>query len=739
MDKRAQLLAMLGMAAMLGMLAGCGQNAQNPRDYSQVCATGTLWNGSQCVLDAADIADADATDAVTTDAADTDAKSAADTVDASDGTDATDSAASADSADGAGETGEDAGTDAGVDVPADGTTVCAADCTGKNCGSDGCGGSCGDCALTATTPVCSAAGVCVATQCVPNCADSSCGPDGCGGFCGTCGPGSACTLGYCATLVPELSCVGNCGKIAAGGCSCKAGCSGDSCCGDLASTCGCQPGCTGVLCGPDGCGGSCGVCEGGADCKDGACVVNPCVPDPCSGHGSCNGGMCSCDLGFDATACDACMPGYIGYPDCTSDPCLNQDCSGHGVCDPGSGACTCDSGFTGSICATCAFASQSWPNCSADPCTSQTCSGNGICVPTSGFCLCSPAFVGKQCGACLDPAASFPVCGEVTPTYDPDPILDAIDCPFCATRLENFPVTPDNTDTIPPQVLAAIPPNGATVGPNTPLALVLSEAIVPESITQNTFKLLVTGTNFPVAGNVRMEALPSGETLLIFLPTNLNVSGSFTLSLSGAYDKGGNLLTPWSSTFQIDSNLAGMDFGTNTSFENGTLGCSILGAANALPVSEDLTPTDGNLQLVLSSEDSAMLGSTSALANQVSIVTCGPFALPPDSGVLQFDYAFATSESGSGIYDDVALVFVSGPGGSTGGAISSASASNLTGFTSAYGLPDGSTVARTTGSQTATLSGIGTLGKFITLTFVVSDVGDTLKTSLLTVDHVRWF
>jgi hypothetical protein len=62
---------------------------------------------------------------------------------------------------------------------------CAADCTGKVCGDDGCGGSCGTC----TAPdVCDAAGQC----CTPDCTSKECGDDGCGGSCGACAEGNYC-------------------------------------------------------------------------------------------------------------------------------------------------------------------------------------------------------------------------------------------------------------------------------------------------------------------------------------------------------------------------------------------------------------------------------------------------------------------------------------------------------------------------------------------------------------------
>jgi hypothetical protein len=97
-----------------------------------------------------------------------------------------------------------------------GTCTCMPDCTGKVCGSDGCGGSCGGCP---STQACSAAGQC---ECVPQCAGKACGPDGCGGMCGMCSSGTC--------------------NMSTGVCE------------------GCVPQCSGKVCGPNGCGQACGQC-----------------------------------------------------------------------------------------------------------------------------------------------------------------------------------------------------------------------------------------------------------------------------------------------------------------------------------------------------------------------------------------------------------------------------------------------------------------------------------------------
>jgi hypothetical protein len=115
---------------------------------------------------------------------------------------------------------------------------CTPACTGKLCGDDGCGGSCGSC-KTGTS--CSA-GKC---SCSPACAGKLCGDDGCGGSCGSCKTGTTCSAGKCS----------------------------------------CSPVCAGKSCGDDGCGGSCGSCKTGSWCSAGKCVPSTQVCDPVTNSG----------------------------------------------------------------------------------------------------------------------------------------------------------------------------------------------------------------------------------------------------------------------------------------------------------------------------------------------------------------------------------------------------------------------------------------------------------------------
>ena len=116
-------------------------------------------------------------------------------------------------------------------TPPDAETVGPDDpCELRECGSDGEGGSCGECDVG---ELCNLAGRCVAT-CTPQCTNKECGSDGCGGECGECGDFEQCVAGSC----------------------------------ELTEVCDCE----GAVCGPDNCGNLCGICTGQTTCSGGRCV-----------------------------------------------------------------------------------------------------------------------------------------------------------------------------------------------------------------------------------------------------------------------------------------------------------------------------------------------------------------------------------------------------------------------------------------------------------------------------------
>ena len=206
--------------------------------------------------------------------------------------------------------GTDGAEDPSGDNPLDCSKVCQGDCEGKDCGDDGCGGSCGDCA--GPSEICTDQAVC----CTPVCDGKECGPGGCGGNCGECEEGLNCDGGMCIDGVP-----GGCQEADGPGCD---GCGCEDCvvaedsycletlwdalcvqyCKECGTTCPCFPDCENKTCGNDGCGGQCGECPKYEYCLDGQCEL-----DACGGvqwEGCCDEGtLVYCDNGvLNMMSCD---------------------------------------------------------------------------------------------------------------------------------------------------------------------------------------------------------------------------------------------------------------------------------------------------------------------------------------------------------------------------------------------------------------------------------------------------
>ena len=249
---------------------------------------------------------------------------------------------------------EDLSTDAGpIDdlFPAD---ACVPDCQDKNCGDNGCSGTCGKCGNNA---ICSNKGKCICPNegcmgvccgyaqvcgangkcCTPDCDGRVCGNNGCGGSCGLCPANEDCTEGQC-----------DCNNLVCANTCCPPGaiCQNNKTC--------CVPDCTGMECGDDGCGGECGLCPDDGNlcttdkCEEGQCTVEnnskSCDDlDPCTIGDVCAEAICAgtqkCD---DLTFCtaDSCSEG-----NCTYDPAPMDGLA----CDDGN-PCTEAPVCTGGLC-----------------------------------------------------------------------------------------------------------------------------------------------------------------------------------------------------------------------------------------------------------------------------------------------------------------------------------------------------------------------------------------------------
>ncbi|MGB0588561.1 MAG: hypothetical protein ACPGU1_02680 [Myxococcota bacterium] len=329
-------------------------------------------------------------------------------------------------------------------------TDCTPVCGGKDCGDDGCGGTCGECGLN---EICDNGGVCVTPSCQPGiatCANTSsrevCSANGMTLTTENCPAQSACLGGECVSCDgdPET-------QPAAAPYVCNPYCPAEVSCDDSTDLC--------AVTGQDAteaCGIITGLGEAGATCE----VSTDCLPghvcdtdagDPavcralCIDNSDCESGICSgsVSIGTDSVrTCEsiACEPDCGALQEsCGQDDGCGGVCSGcpeGEVCDPGSLTCVEDSpcqAFCSAMSATCdselstqdwgdegcLAACNSWPKSGSDnPNTlpyehslacrqhylEEAVAASAAAEPTQGFC----DLAGLYSGHCIDLGLSWP-------------------------------------------------------------------------------------------------------------------------------------------------------------------------------------------------------------------------------------------------------------------------------------------------------------------------------------------
>ena len=313
------------------------------------------------------------------------------------------------------------------------------------------------------------------THCPPQCKGKECGDDGCGGSCGTCSDNQFCSEGQCkpkpdSKCLSDVSCVDDsdclrgercnkavkppsCQKLYCGGFG--TACSEDVLClSQICKSNQCAPDCMNSECGPDPVyGESCGTCGGGRVCVSGKCVCAPKDHLSCCGNNICWVDSCGrqgaitkkCPLACLNAKCVDCDE--LGMANCsgtcrklgTSANCsgCGDKCTGGKTCQDGQ--CKCPAGQVD--CSGKCMTLGTNTNCSGcgDKCTGGKTCQDGQCkcpenqVNCSDTCP-SEVITGDTCakvGACLlacDETSYQDKCKAGSQTTAVDDFSALIDC-----------------------------------------------------------------------------------------------------------------------------------------------------------------------------------------------------------------------------------------------------------------------------------------------------------------------
>ena len=222
----------------------------------------------------------------------------------------------------------------------------------------------------------------ISENCTADCTGKECGDNGCGGVCGTCSASTPyCVQGECsAEAGEEENCT--CAATTCIGSTCDNGIGG-SCLGELQSDCNNNQ----IMCGTslNGC-GSCGTCDTGYYCNEGICSPNCLLSDcgtrecgPLPGKSYCGTNFCgSCTIGGE-TCNDSIGVCFTCVPDCSG-----RECGVDPVCGTSCGSCNSTAGetcnVTSGVCSVCV------PDCSGKECGTESVCGSicGTCDTAAG-------------------------------------------------------------------------------------------------------------------------------------------------------------------------------------------------------------------------------------------------------------------------------------------------------------------------------------------------------------------
>ena len=329
----------------------------------------------------------------------------------------------------------------------------------------------------------------------------------------------------------------------------------------------------------------------------------------------------------------------------------------------------------------------------------------------------------------------------------------------------NYQFTPDTTDTIAPSVLNTIPgADTSAVSPNSSIVMYFDDIINPSSISASSVSVLATDaaavaanrtlrsmSSKTIFGTISIMKSSNGKgAIIVFTPYDgFPVSSVIELVLSGneILDKGGNKLSQdYTVSFNTGTVIASSIDEFN--FEKGTTGMTIQGQGGIVTMPKWGVPAiSGDHAAAITTSSSSSISDSeltgNAMKDQCSTLTSGLLTVPSGKTIISVDYYFISDEFKEYLgtkYDDNATMTVSGTNGSKTLILNSVNDFVLTkdDLVQLSINPSGSTDGYWRGALTTKSIDISGLGDSVSVSFSVSDVGDTAVNTILLFDNVRF-
>ena len=301
----------------------------------------------------------------------------------------------------------------------------------------------------------------------------------------------------------------------------------------------------------------------------------------------------------------------------------------------------------------------------------------------------------------------------------------------------------DNADFEGLNVAQAIPSvSNVSYPANMPILFFFDDKILLPSITEENF--IVTENEKIVKGTISINEQANGYAILSFTPEKqfaANAAIKIVLTTNLQDDAGlGN-----SEDYVIEyttTSANNTDFDNNTGFENSTNGVTFVGDGNLLTGAQGcVSPFGGSSFAAITSGDQLVSGN-SAIGEASSIMILGPINSSVSS--ISFKYNFLSAEFQEYVgsqFDDSFVAVVAGSNGAYSEFITSVNTIGTSGNTACSsfpGMPDnGDSYFGTTGWQDKQIL-LPNMGTDTYIIFIVTDVSDTIYSSIVCIDDVTY-
>jgi hypothetical protein len=320
----------------------------------------------------------------------------------------------------------------------------------------------------------------------------------------------------------------------------------------------------------------------------------------------------------------------------------------------------------------------------------------------------------------------------------PEDIIVDAGGPFNLSEIIFPPFTPDPDDSVPLNVVQTVPTKGSTsIPPSTSITIYFDDEVDPSTISDVAIKVK-DSDGLQYYGTYNGELSSSGDTIMTFIPYiefPNNELITVTLEYEGGIrdDGGNNLSSEYSFNFYTATSI---DSPTDLGFENGDIGWLFNGDGSIIYELDSLSPTEGLAMAGIST--GGVFGGVAA-SQTSSTLTSGPISVPNGATTLTFNYDFISSEFDEYVgtkFDDNFTVSVIGPLDSFTGVVTSV---NMIGTEAS--IPISLTSPELQDSDHTDWNifsvDIENFGSPLTITFTVTDVGDSLYTSVVLLDDIK--